>query len=391
VPTVPPVPVGGSVDPRFAAVRRAFEENFTRHDEIGAAVCIVVDGTVVADLWGGWRDADRRHPWQRDTLVNVFSVGKAVAALCVAQLVGQGQLDYDRPVAQVWPEFAAAGKSHVTLRQLLSHQAGLPALRQVVPAGSAYDWTGMCDALAAHEPWWEPGTDHGYHVNTFGFLVGEVVRRVAGTSLGTYVRDHVAGPLDADFFIGVPRDALARVAEFIGMDAPPARADAALTGSQLMEQHAYFNPPEFSGHGVINTAQWRMAELPSTNGTATARGIARIFDALLAGGRSGPAMVDPSALAEAVAEQVSGDDVVLHRPSRFGIGFQLTQAERTLGPNPRAFGHFGAGGSLGFCDPDAGVAFGYAINTMGPRWKNPRNRALIDACYGCLADAGSPS
>ncbi|HVB92394.1 MAG TPA: serine hydrolase domain-containing protein [Acidimicrobiales bacterium] len=385
MPVEPDAPVSGNVEPRFAAVLRAFRENFTDRGEIGAAVCIVVDGLVVADLWGGWRDVGRRLPWERDTLVNVFSVGKAVAALCVAQLVGRGLLQFDQPVAKVWPEFAAAGKAGVTLRQLLSHQAGLPALRAVLPPGSVFDWKAMCDALAAEEPWWDPGTAHGYHVNTFGFLAGEVVRRATGESLGTVVRREITGPLDADFFIGVPRPQLHRIADFIGLHAAPSGDGEGLTENQLMERHAYFNPPEFSGAGVINTTRWRTAELPSTNGHASACGIARIFASLGARGRGDADMVvEPAALAEATSEQVYGNDEILHRPSRFGIGFQLTQSERMLGPNPRSFGHFGAGGSLGFCDPDARVAFGYAINTMGPRWQNPRNRALIDACYGCL-------
>jgi CubicO group peptidase (beta-lactamase class C family) len=365
-------------------VRSAFAENFTSRGEIGAAVCIMVEGKVVADLWGGWRDSRRQHNWQRDTLVNVFSVGKAVAALCVARLVGQGKLQFDQPVAQVWPEFAAGGKGRITVRQLLSHQAGLPALRATLPEGTVFDWNRMCRALAAHVPWWVPGTAHGYHVNTFGFLAGEVVRRVTGQTLGTLVREQIAGPLDADFFIGVPRRELARIAEFIGLHEAPPLGTENLTEDQLMELHAYFNPPEFSGAGVINTTRWRTAELPSTNGHATARGIARIFAALLPDRSHVSHIVAPGALADATSEQVYGEDLILHRPSRFGIGFQLTQAERMLGPNPHTFGHFGAGGSLGFCDPDARVAFGYAINTMGPRWQNPRNRALIDACYGCL-------
>jgi CubicO group peptidase (beta-lactamase class C family) len=222
-------------------------------------------------------------------------------------------------------------------------------------------------------------------VNTFGFLVGEVVRRTTGLSLGDYVRRQITGPLGADFFIGVPAADLARVADFFGLVATPPTVTAGLREDRLMELHAYFNPPEFSGSGVVNTRAWRTAELPSTNGHATARGIARIFEMLVAGGRyQGTEVVAAAPLAEAVTEQVYGDDLILHRPSRFGLGFQLTQAERLLGPNAGSFGHFGAGGSLGFCDPVAKLAFGYAINTMGPRWQNPRNRALIDACYSCL-------
>lgn len=382
----PAAPIGGTVDPPFEAVREAFAENFAGRGEHGASVCVVVDGKTVVDLWGGWSDVARRHAWQPDSLVNIFSVGKAVAALCVARLVGQGRLSYEQPVAGIWPEFAAGGKSRITVRQLLSHQAGLPSVRPLLPAGTVFDLASMCDALAAHEPWWEPGTAHGYHVNTFGVLVGEVVRRVYNDTLGTMVRRDIAGPLGADFHIGVPRDQLPRVAEFTGLAEAPRAAAGEMSEAQLMEWHAYFNPPEFSGAGVINSTRWRMAELPSTNGHATARGIARIYQALVAGGRlDGTDVVARGALADAVSEQVYGDDLILHRASRFGIGFQLTQPERPLGINPTSFGHFGAGGSLGFCDPTAGLAFGYAISSMGARWQNPRNRALIDACYGSIA------
>jgi CubicO group peptidase (beta-lactamase class C family) len=379
-------PLAGSCDARFDAVRDAFGENFEVRGEVGASVCLRIGGTVVVDLWGGWRDAARTQPWARDTLVNVFSVGKAVAALCVARLVGQGRLNYDDPVARMWPEFAAAGKQHVTVRQLLSHQAGLPAVREPLPPGSVFDLGLMCDALAAQEPWWEPGTAHGYHVNTFGVLVGELVRRVSGQSLGTMVRQEIAGPLGADLFIGLREAELPRVAEYIWhTDSLPAVDGATLTEAQRTELQAYFNPPDFSGAGVVNTTRWRMAELPSTNGHATADGIARIYAALTQGGRVGEVeIVDRAALADATAEEVYGDDLILHRPSRFGLGFQLTQPERMLGPNPGSFGHFGAGGSLGFCDPEADLAFGYAISQMGPRWQNPSTRALIDACYACL-------
>jgi CubicO group peptidase (beta-lactamase class C family) len=361
----------------------AFAENFATRDEIGASVCIAVDGVTVVDLFGGWQDEARTRDWQANTLVNVFSVGKAMATLCVVRLVGLGALEFDQCVSSVWPEFGARGKSDITVRQLLSHQAGLPAVREVLPAGAIFDWDAMCATLAAEEPWWEPGTRHGYHVNTFGFLVGELVRRASGMTLGTMVARHIAGPLGADFFIGLKDEQLGRVAEYIGMQRTPDVNRDDLDESQRMELHAYFNPPEFSGSGVVNTRRWRMAELPSTNGHASGRGIARIFGALVDVAPPAP-LVDPVALREATTEQVYGDDVILHRPSRFGIGFQLTQAERPLGPNPRSYGHFGAGGSLGFCDPDARLAFGYAINTMGPRWQNPRNRALIDACYSCL-------
>jgi len=312
--------------------------------------------------------------------VNAFSVGKGLVATCAARLAGQRRLDLDTTVAAYWPEFAAAGKDQITLRQLLSHQAGLPAISRPLPPGAMLDWTAMTDALAAQEPWWAPGRGHGYHVNTFGFLAGEVIRRVTGATVGEYLRTEVAGPLGADVHIGLPAAEHARVATFVWPDLPPG-----LGAGPPMQHNAYFNPVDLSGHGIVNSPRWRSAEIPSANLHATARGVARVYAALAAGGRlDGTEIVDRAALAEAATEHAYGQDLVLDRPSRFGLGFQLTQPERPIGPGPATFGHFGAGGSLGFCDPEAGLAFGYVLNQMGPRWQNPRTRALIDAAYECL-------
>jgi CubicO group peptidase (beta-lactamase class C family) len=379
---------GGWCEPRFRALQEAFAANFTERGELGAAVSVSLGGAVVADLWGGWRDPVRREPWARDTLVNVFSVGKGVLAACLARLAGQGRLDPDARVTRYWPEFAAAGKATLTVRQLLSHQAGLPALRAPLAAGSMLDWTLMTSALAAEEPWWEPGAGHGYHVNTFGFLAGELLRRVTGLTPGEFLRREVAGPLGADVHIGLPAAEHGRVAEFSWPasrvpDGDPA-GRAGVPGT-AMARNAYFNPPDFSGLGVVNTPAWRSAQVPSANAHATAAGIARLYAALAHGGATaGVRIIDAGALREATREQVYGDDLVLQRPSRFGLGFQLTHPEREFGPGPGCFGHFGAGGSVGFCDPDPGLAFGYVTSQMGPRWRNPRNRALIDACYSCL-------
>lgn len=384
-----PVPAGrvsGQCDPRFAAVRGELEANFTDRGETGGGVCVVVGGTVVADLWGGRAAAAGGRPWQRDTLVNVFSVGKGMAAVCTARLIGQGRLDADAAVSRYWPEFAVAGKDEVTVRQLLSHQAGLPALRERMPEGSQFDWAAMTGALAAEPPWWPPGSAHGYHVNTFGFLAGELIRRVDGRTIGAMLRQDVAQPLGADIHIGLPAREQQRVAEFqwAGEWADgPVTPD--LSQERLMAWLAYANPPGLSGFGMINSAAWRSGEIPSANAHATAAGVARMYAALAAGGAlGGVRVVDPGALAAATAEQVYGDDLVLQRRSRFGLGFQLTHPERPFGPGSRAFGHFGAGGSVGFCDPDAGLAFGYVTGQMGPRWQNPRNRALIDAAYASL-------
>jgi CubicO group peptidase (beta-lactamase class C family) len=386
---------GGWFDQRFAAVRSAFAENFAGRGETGAAVCVMVDGKVVADMFGGWRDTGRTLPWQRDTLVNVFSVGKGLTAACVARLIGQGRLDPDAPVIRYWPEFAAGGKSAVTVRQLLSHQAGLPAFHREMPAGSMLSWEVMTSALAAEEPWWTPGGGHGYHVNTFGFLAGELIRRISGLTPGVLLRRELAGPVGADVHIGLAAADFGRVADFSWPDASPAnvvagRAPDIAAGEQGgdggMTLNAYFNPPDFSGAGVVNTAAWRSAEIPSANAHATASGIARMYAALVAGGAlDGERIVAASALRLATEQQVYGEDLVLRRPSRFGMGFQLTHPERELGKSPLSFGHFGAGGSVGFCDPEAGLAFGYVTSQMGPRWRNPRNRALIDACYASLS------
>jgi CubicO group peptidase (beta-lactamase class C family) len=254
--------VEGSCDPGFAPVRDAFRGNFGDRGEFGGAVCVMVDGRVVVDLRGGWADPDRRRRWRPDTLVNVFSVGKGLIAACAARLAGQGRLDLDATVASCWPEFGAAGKDAITVRQLLSHQAGLPAVRRRLPPGSMLDWPVMTAALAAQEPWWEPGTGHGYHVNTFGFLVGEVIRRSTGSTVGTVLREEIAGPLGADVHIGLPASQHSRVATFAWPGPPPAEEEPpGLEPARLMEYNAYFNPGGLAGAGVINTRTWRAAEV----------------------------------------------------------------------------------------------------------------------------------
>ena len=243
--------VDGQCDPRFEPLRDAFRANFAERGERGAAVCVMVSGHLVADLHGGWADQAQGRRWRPDTLVNVFSVGKGLVAACTARLIGQGRLDLEAPVAACWPEFAAAGKEAITVRQLLSHQAGLPAVRRRLPPGAMLDWPAMTTALAGQEPWWPPGAGHGYHVNTFGFLAGEVIRRATGTAVGNLLREENAGPLGADVHIGLPVSEHERVATFIwpSLGGTNRRADPA----QLMEHNAYYNPGGPSGAGVINT------------------------------------------------------------------------------------------------------------------------------------------
>jgi CubicO group peptidase (beta-lactamase class C family) len=377
------IPSDGTCAARFRRVRDEFLHNFAARDERGGAVAVWHDGRLVVDLWGGFADVARTRPWHRETIVNVFSVSKALCAVACLRLVDSGSLDLDRRVAAYWPEFAAAGKDDVTVRQLLSHQAGLPAIRKPLPDGAAMEWTTIVEALAGQAPWWKPGTAHGYHVNTFGFLAGELVRRISGRSIGTLLRDDVARPLGADVHIGLPASEHARVSEF-KWPGNPARPEIA-DDSALMHWNTYWNPPGFSGSHWVNHPRWREAEVPSTNGHGNARGIARVYAALAKGGEvDGVRILSQETLAAGTEEQVYGHDLINNRPSRFGIGFQLTHPERPLGPNRGAFGHFGAGGSLGFCDPEARIAFGYVTNDMGPRWQNPRNRALIDAVYASL-------
>lgn len=375
----------GEVDAAFAPVRDAFAECFAEHGERGGAVCVVVGGRVVVDLWGGTRD-DAGTPWEPDTLVNVFSVGKALVATGAARLAGEQRLDLDEPIARRWPSFGAAGKDAVTMRQVLSHTAGLPAIRAPLGPEAVFDPERLRAALAAEEPFWTPGTEVGYHVNTFGLLAGAVIERIVGRSVGRYLREEVTGPLGAELLVGLSRSELGRVATFVW---PSATSGDGLAAMGELQRLAYLNPPTFSGHGVVNTVAWRRCEHPSANAHASARGIARLYEALAAGGRlDGTTVVDRAALDEATQEWACGADVVLERPSRFGLGFQLTSKTRPLGVSPRAFGHFGAGGSLGFCDPDAGLAFGYVTSTMGPRWQNPKNRALTAAVEAAMASAG---
>ena len=375
--------IHGFCEPRFAALRFAFEQNFREHGEVGAALALCVDGRFVVDLWAGWMDEARARPWQRDTLVNVFSVGKAFATVSLLMLVERGLVDLDAPVARYWPEFAAAGKEAISVRMLLCHRAGLPAIRRLLPERAIYDWRAMTEALAGERPWWAPGRLHGYHVNTFGFLVGEIVRRVSGETIGAFVRREIAGPLGADFHFGVGSEQFGRIADYLPgeMYQDGARDDAAVDPErQVLLQRVYMNPRGVSGMGTVNTAEWRAAELPSTNGHANARAVARIYSALACGGAAdGTRLLQRETIDEAIREASAGADFVLRKPTRFGLGFQLTMPERPFGTGPRSFGHFGAGGALGFADPDTRTAFAYTMNRAGPRWHNPRVRGLLAA------------
>jgi len=384
--------IDGETDPAFAAVREAFVSNFSERRELGAALCVKLGGRTVVDLWGGHADVAKTRPWTRDTLVNAYSVGKGILAMLVMAVVERGELDLDAPVAQRWPEFAAAGKEKLSLRTLLCHSVGLPSVRARLPESALYDWDAMTRALASQAPWWEPGIAHGYHVNTYGFLAGELVRRATGWPVGEALARLVTGPAEAEFWYGLPRSEHARVAE---VDAPQvaltteAQWAAAFpqTGDALRDRmiwHCYFNPSGLSGIGTVNTPEWRLATIPSTNGHGTARAVATLYAAFLEGGPPVAPWAGEALRREATTIHADGEDRVLGRPTRFGLGFQLTQENRPIGPGRSSFGHYGYGGSLGFADPEAGLAFGYLMNRPGDRWQNPRTQQLIDAVYDSL-------
>jgi CubicO group peptidase (beta-lactamase class C family) len=322
---------------------------------------------LVVDLWAGHADAARTRPWTADTIVNVFSTTKAMTALCAHLLVDRGLLDLDAPVARYWPEFAAGGKDALPVRHLLSHQAGLAALRAPLAPETAYDWARMTAALAAESPWWEPGSASGYHALTFGYLVGEVVRRVTGTMPGVFFRREVAGPLGADFHIGLAPSEDERVAEMV----PASPAEIAAAGPQaIVDPESLLgkvmgNPPLVPE--VANRLAWRRADIPAANGHGNARSVARVMAALACGGSlDGLRLLAPETLARATEEQWFGTDLVLGIPMRWGLGFMLASPLLPLGPSPRAFGHGGWGGSLGIADPEARVSWAYVMNKMSP-------------------------
>ncbi|MFF3965978.1 serine hydrolase domain-containing protein [Streptomyces griseorubiginosus] len=381
--------VHGHCDERFAAVRTAFEENFRDRAELGAAVSVSVGGETVVDLWGGWADAARTRPWERDTLVNVWSTTKGPTALCAHVLADRGLLDLDAPVAVYWPEFAAAGKEKVLVRHLLSHRAGLSGLREPHSLTELCDWELTTRRLAATEPWWEPGTASGYHAFTYGFLVGEVVRRVSGLLPGAFLEREVTGPLGIDFTIGLPEKEAGRAAELVHPPVVSTSEQAAIFAQLAPAAVAALTNP-VAGAAEANTPEWRAAEIPAANGHGTARAVAALYGIFAGRGTWGGHRVLSPAAAERVREgQGRCRDLVLGaglgNDTELGLGLWLSGAEGSYGPNPRAFGHDGFGGSCGLADPESGVSLGYVMNRMGPHIANdPRKTALVDALYSAL-------
>ncbi|MEV4110599.1 serine hydrolase domain-containing protein [Nonomuraea sp. NPDC049695] len=372
-PEIAPL-IGGNTAPGFEAVREAFAANLAGGADIGAAVSVYLHGRKVVDLWGGIADPETGRPWGRDTLQLVYSTTKAVTATCALLLAQRGELDLDAPVAECWPEFAANGKDRLPVRWLLTHQAGLPALDHPVTPEKAIAWEPMVAALAAQRPYWEPGTDHGYHGLTYGWLVGEVVRRVSGRSIGTFLAEEIAAPLGLDLWIGLPKTEQHRVSRII---APPpdwealARIDLNALPEPMREvMAAYADPASLTRRSLAvvtppldhDRPEEQAAEMPATNGICTARALARFYAALI-GEVDGHRILTAETLAAATAEQVSGIDRILRVPVRIGTGFGLPTPD-AFWYSPTAFGFPGRGGSIGFADPATGLAFGYVMNRV---------------------------
>ncbi|MGD6741165.1 serine hydrolase domain-containing protein [Streptomyces sp. BH106] len=378
--------IDGHCDTRFEGVRATFADNFRERGELGAAVTVLLDGEPVVDLWGGWADAAHTRPWQRDTLVNVWSTTKGATALCAHILADRGLLDLDAPVASYWPEFAAAGKQNILVRHLLSHRAGLAGLREPHTLEQLYDWELTTARLAATEPWWEPGTRSGYHAITYGFLVGEVIRRITGQLPSAFLRQEVTGPLGMDFFIRLPEEEPRQPAELVHpLAAAGSEQEATFSQLEPVALAALANP--LAGAAEANTPEWRAAEIPAAGGHATAQGVAALYGLFTGHERPDGRRVLSAQAAERVREgQGSCRDLVLGagfaHDTETGLGLWLSGANGSYGPNPRAFGHDGFGGSFGLADPEAGISIGYVMNHMGTHIADdPRKMALIDAVY----------
>jgi CubicO group peptidase (beta-lactamase class C family) len=350
----------GFTQDKFAAAKAAFEGNFASGADVGASFCATLNGETVVDLWGGFADAEKTRPWEKDTIVNVYSTTKTMTFLCALMLADRGQLDFDAPVAKYWPEFAANGKSEIKVSHLMAHSAGLSGWREKITKDDLYDWDKVVSLLAAQAPLWPPGTQSGYHAITQGYLVGEVVRRITGRSIGTFFRQEVAEPLGADFWIGLPASEDARVADLI----PPPPGGAIGDNIQTEIQAITFNNPGVDV-SETRTRAWRGAEIPAGGGTGNARSIAEIHAILANGGvAKGKRFMSEAGCRKALELQIEGTDLILGMPARFGLGFGLAGGAIPF-PNPNSMFWGGYGGSLIIIDMDAHTTFAYAMNKMG--------------------------
>ena len=381
------VPLNGYCERRFQPVLEAFIENYRTEDEVGSAVSVVVDGRCVIDLWGGWRDAARQREWQHDTIVCMMSVSKGITGLAFSLLVDRGLVDVNKPVATYWPEFASNGKEQLPVRFVLDHRAGLPIIADPLWPGAIYDHQAICKALAAQAPLWEPGTVAAYHIHTQGYLLAEIMHRVTGKSVGEFLRDEIAVPLGADFMIGgLSKHDQDRCAEV--MPNMQARLFAAREAeTETLRSKAFVQNPAEPWPVTLNSQIWRESEIASGNGHGNARGVARIYGAFARGGElGGVRLTTPASIEAMITEQHNITELMQDRPYHQALGVLLNTPQAVyMGPNPRAFGHHGIGGSLGFADPDERIGFSFAVNRMHAVGTNgPRAARLIDALYQVL-------
>lgn len=349
--------VQGTTDEKFAAVREQFEQNIADGTDIGASFCVTKDGETVIDLWGGHADPEKTRPWERDTVVNVYSTTKTMTALVALYLADKGLIDFDAPVADYWPEFAANGKDKVKVSHLMSHSAGLPGWTEPTGKDMLYDWDLATSLLAAQAPMWEPGTAPGYHALSQGYLVGEVIRRASGRTVGTVFREDIAEPLGADFHIGLPASEDARVAD---LQPPPPREGFSFEGD--IKKAAFANPA--IDVSETRTRAWRGAEIPAAGGTGNARSVAEVHTILANGGVShGKRFLSEAGCRKALECQVEGTDLVLDMPVRFGMGFGLS-GPMSPALHDQAMFWGGYGGSIVLIDMAARTTIAYAMNRM---------------------------
>ena len=382
--------IDGVVATEFDSVLDEFARNFDERGEVGAALSVYVDGQAVVDIWGGIADTTTNAPWREDTIVLVFSSTKGVTAICANAMIERGLLDPDQTVASVWPEFATNAKEDVTVGQVLSHQAGLPYVEGDFTLEESLAWEPIVTALARQKPIWEPGTKHGYHMRTFGWLTGEIMRRAdpQHRSIGAWFRDEIAAPLGLDFWIGLPESEEGRVARLV----PPKddlREVLAQFGNELLLARVFSNPGgHYSYDDMWNTRQLHVAELPSSNGIGDARSLARLYASCI-GEIDVHRTLTEQAVQNATTTRARGKDEVIMIDSCFGLGFMLGASFGAANP-PTAFGHAGAGGSLCFADPARHVAFAYVMNDLrfDPKG-DPRSEELVRAVYRSLDARGS--
>lgn len=389
-------PVRGRYDPRFAKVAEEFICNFEQRGEVGASICLNVEGESLVDLWGGVRDPETGDHWQEDTVSLVFSCTKAATALCAHMLIERGLLDPNAKVTDYWPEFGQNGKENTTVLMMLNHSSALPALRDPVKLGGYNDWDYMVERLAAEKPFWEPGTRNGYHMITYGWTVGELVRRVSGKSLGAFFKEEVADPLGIDFWIGLPEDKEPRVAKMIPFAYDPSIAQtdflsAMMSDAESIQYLSFLN----SGGHQVDSREAHAAEIGGGGGIANARALAGMFNPLANDGKAGSVELlsgDTIKRMSAVSMATQCDATLLI-PTRFSQGFMVSMdnRERPTGDQEsallgrEAFGHVGAGGSIGFADPECRLGFGYSMSQMGTGLMlNERGQSVVDAAYKSL-------